>query len=289
MRGRTKSHFIIGLLGLSAVIIIHEMGHFIACKIFGIHTPLFSLGFGPRLVAFTPWKTTFQLALLPLGGYVTMDQVDFAARSYLVKMIVIGAGIICNIVFACGVLCHLLYKSRLTIDVRYNNTHTHTILPDVCNIGDDMRICSPTEDDEEFRSVVMDVNHFHNTMSGSDGDTPRERIKLLQSTTNQLFRSYGFQGLIGPIGLMSVIGTSVSYGRDFFLFILAMLSFNIGIFNVLPIPGLDGSQLVAVTIEKIAGSYASTADVMQTLFLIILLIFIACITLRDIARITKRN
>lgn len=260
MRGRTKSHFVIGLLGLSGVIIIHEMGHFIACKLFGIHTPLFSLGFGPRLLAFTPWTTTFQLALLPFGGYVTMDQVDFAARSYLVKIIVIGAGIVCNIVFACGVLYYLVYKSRLTIDIG----------------------------NEDRRSVVTDTHHANNA-TGGGGGTPRERIRLLQGMTNQLFQDYGFQGLIGPIGLMSIIGTSITYGRDFFLFILAALSFNIGVFNVLPIPGLDGSQLVAVTIEKLAGSYVSAADVMQTLFLIILLVFIAYITLRDIARISKRN
>lgn len=60
------------VLFLGALIFVHEMGHFLAAKYFDIKVTKFSLGFGPPLVAFTRGETTYQVAIVPLGGYVRM-------------------------------------------------------------------------------------------------------------------------------------------------------------------------------------------------------------------------
>ena len=60
------------VLFIGALIFVHEMGHFLVAKYFDIKVEKFSLGFGPPLVAFTRGETTYQVALIPLGGYVRM-------------------------------------------------------------------------------------------------------------------------------------------------------------------------------------------------------------------------
>lgn len=60
------------ILFIGILIFVHELGHFLAAKYFGIKVLKFSLGFGPPLVRFERGETTYQIALLPLGGFVKM-------------------------------------------------------------------------------------------------------------------------------------------------------------------------------------------------------------------------
>lgn len=60
------------VLFVGALIFVHEMGHFLVAKAFDIKVTKFSLGFGPPLVSFTRGETTYQVAAIPLGGYVKM-------------------------------------------------------------------------------------------------------------------------------------------------------------------------------------------------------------------------
>src|SRR3990172_4239307 len=57
---------------LGVMILIHELGHFLAAKYFGIRVHVFSFGFGPRLFGFKRGDTDYRVCLLPLGGYVKM-------------------------------------------------------------------------------------------------------------------------------------------------------------------------------------------------------------------------
>ncbi len=65
------SHPLLAIVFLIAVLIfVHELGHFIIGRLCGIGVETFSIGFGPRLFAFTRNGTVYQVAWLPLGGYV---------------------------------------------------------------------------------------------------------------------------------------------------------------------------------------------------------------------------
>ena len=64
------------ILGIAAVIGIHEASHMIVSKLFGVKVLKFSLGFGPVLISKKVGDTQYQLALLPLGGYVSMAGED---------------------------------------------------------------------------------------------------------------------------------------------------------------------------------------------------------------------
>ncbi|ATB37416.1 zinc metalloprotease [Cystobacter fuscus] len=60
------------ILLLGVLVTVHELGHFLVAKACGVKVIRFSIGFGPKLFAFTKGETEYQVALLPLGGYVKM-------------------------------------------------------------------------------------------------------------------------------------------------------------------------------------------------------------------------
>jgi len=111
------------IIGLSVLILVHELGHFFAAKGVGIQVPRFSLGFGKRLAGFHWGETEFVLSAIPLGGYVKMagmeddeaaealegggpapEEVDpartFDAKPIWARTLVISAGVIMNLLFA---------------------------------------------------------------------------------------------------------------------------------------------------------------------------------------------
>ncbi len=66
---------------ISSLIFVHELGHFMFAKLFGVKVLTFSLGFGPKLLRIRGRETEYCIGLLPLGGYVRMLE---ASRSDLV-------------------------------------------------------------------------------------------------------------------------------------------------------------------------------------------------------------
>lgn len=70
--GSLLQTIIVFIIVLGALIIIHEFGHFIVAKFFGIRVDVFSVGFGKRLWGVKKGDTDYRVSLIPLGGYVKM-------------------------------------------------------------------------------------------------------------------------------------------------------------------------------------------------------------------------
>ncbi len=68
----TLTNILAVILVLGVMVLIHEMGHFLAAKYFKIKVEVFSIGFGKRLWGFRRGETDYRVCLLPLGGYVKM-------------------------------------------------------------------------------------------------------------------------------------------------------------------------------------------------------------------------
>ncbi len=111
----TVTRTAIGLVGINIVIIVHEFGHFLACKLFAIATPLFSIGFGPTILAYRIGDTLFRIAAFPIGGYVAITQNQLDAAPYLIKVIILLAGVFANFLFSFGIF--MFFKLR-NIDIR---------------------------------------------------------------------------------------------------------------------------------------------------------------------------
>src|SRR5713101_6868724 len=66
------------LLVLGVLILVHEWGHFIVARYFGVRVDVFSIGFGPRLFGFKWGATDWRISAIPLGGYVRMAGQDIS-------------------------------------------------------------------------------------------------------------------------------------------------------------------------------------------------------------------
>ena len=73
-------NIIVFLLILGSIIIIHELGHFLAAKYFRVYCSQFSIGFGPKIWSKQGKETEYEIRALPFGGFVAMageeDQID---------------------------------------------------------------------------------------------------------------------------------------------------------------------------------------------------------------------
>src|SRR2546422_3339479 len=65
-------------LVLGLMIMIHEWGHFIVARLFGVRVDVFSIGFGPRLFGWKRGATDYRISALPFGGYVRMAGQDLS-------------------------------------------------------------------------------------------------------------------------------------------------------------------------------------------------------------------
>ncbi len=76
---RNRMDFLLGMaLVLGVMILVHEWGHFIAARIFGVRVDVFSIGFGPRLFGWKRGATDYRVSAIPLGGYVRMAGADLS-------------------------------------------------------------------------------------------------------------------------------------------------------------------------------------------------------------------
>lgn len=126
---------VLGLIGLSILVFVHELGHFLVAKYYKVRVKVFSIGFGKRLLWWKRGETTYCISAIPFGGYVAMagedpreqdtgeaDPGSFSAQPIRVRAAIAFAGPAINILFAIATL-FLLYmvgvnepvNERLTI------------------------------------------------------------------------------------------------------------------------------------------------------------------------------
>lgn len=95
---------LVGLLVFSFLVVVHELGHFLAAKKFGVPVKDFAIGFGPALYKKQIGETEYRLNAIPLGGYVRMEGEDeagyFNSMAVWKRMTVVAAGPIFNLIAA---------------------------------------------------------------------------------------------------------------------------------------------------------------------------------------------
>ncbi len=101
--------FIFGIVVvLGVMVLVHEFGHFLVAKLFGVRVDVFSVGFGPRLYGVRRGDTDYRLSALPVGGYVKMagdnpteertgDAAEFLSKPRWQRFLVVIAGPTMNI------------------------------------------------------------------------------------------------------------------------------------------------------------------------------------------------
>ncbi len=96
---------------LGVVVLVHEWGHFMAAKLFGVRVVVFSIGYGTRLFGWKSGDTDYRVSVLPLGGYVrlagdnpveerTGADYEFLSRPRWQRVLIYCAGPFMNLVLA---------------------------------------------------------------------------------------------------------------------------------------------------------------------------------------------
>ncbi len=106
---------------LGVLIFVHELGHFLMARRIGVRVLTFSLGFGPKLLAFRRGETEYCVSAIPLGGYVKMAGEnpedartgapdEFLSKSKWQRFQVLVMGPVMNVVLAIVVMAVVLYQ-----------------------------------------------------------------------------------------------------------------------------------------------------------------------------------
>ncbi len=349
-----------GIAGIGFLIGFHELGHFLFCKLFNIHTPSFSIGFGPKLISKKIGDTEFSLSAIPLGGYVeiagavepgqgeqehaqSIDERSFIRKPYWQKMCVVAGGIVFNIIFAYAAFIGL-YMTGIPANGLLTEGDTKPI---IATIGED----SPASQAElKEGDIIISINntgvttikellsqiksHPKKTVSvviSRDGKQITKQIRLGQKEFGsekigflgvsfknepikpqpfiiaikkgiaathtwtkrtiegyaQLFAQRDTKNIAGPIAMIGLASQSASAGFKMLLILLAIISINLAVLNVIPLPILDGGQALIYTVEAAMGKQLpiKVREVIAIATWIMFLILFAYLSIKDIGNI----
>ncbi len=309
--------FSIVILGL--IVLVHELGHYIAGRLSGIGVVEFSVGFGPKIIGWTRKDIQYSLRVIPLGGYCKFvgedednPRPDAMNRQPVWKRFdTILAGPLMNFVlaFVVAVVWLMSYGANLmpvvgnvldgkpameagfqTGDVitavngeaisydeagaervrallqaaDENTPLTFTVARD----GQETAITAapaPVEVetvDESGNPTTVTVYQlgiefgtkrfgFFQAVGSSFSTLKNVTVQMLVTLKNLVFKGEGVSDVSGPVGIISFMSTQVTAGASIMLQIVMLISLNLGIMNLLPLPALDGGRLVFLIIEGI--------------------------------------
>lgn len=124
---------------LTAIIVVHESGHFLAASLQGIHVSKFAVGFGPILAKFNANNVEYSIRAFPLGGFVGFPDNDpesgipvddenlLKNRPILDRILVVSAGVIANIIFAYAII----FVQVLSVGLPVQEAFPGVLVPEV--------------------------------------------------------------------------------------------------------------------------------------------------------------
>ncbi len=302
------------LIVLGVVVVIHELGHFLAARWAQVKVDKFSVGFGPALIKWhDKHGTQWQLACLPLGGYVSIyGQEDMFDRKkyddlsdekkvghYLSvarwkQFIIIGAGVFMNFmlawfIYSAAFMFHpreiqlpvvgqviqqsVAFKSGVKpgdvivkIDGKKVSNWGEIILAKELAAQHDANV--ELMRGEKFIDVTLaPAERWGLVADGSKTELRKKgfidgmywgaretynQSKTLLTVLKQIITGERSSKQLGSfITIAQVSGQALSIGFWAFLSIIALLSVNLGVVNLLPLPVLDGGFLLILIIEFI--------------------------------------
>lgn len=356
-----------GILLFSLLIFIHELGHFLAAKSFGVQVNEFSMFMGPVLWKKQKGETLYSIRLVPIGGFCEMegengDSVSprsFMAAAWWKRLVILVAGPVMNLLSGL-----LLFACFFAPQQRYILPVVDVVEPGsaIAAVGDDWegikqgdrilkvdgeRIYMYTDfelvltansdleknpenrhdlvllrDGEqiELKNFPMQKRTFQDENGASQrygfsfGSVERTVPALLRQTWNATLSNVqmvwislgmlfsgkaGLKDMSGPVGIVQMMTETSARSSSLYYAFLNMLSFgglisvNLGIMNLLPIPALDGGRSVGtlltaavegITRRKLNPKYEGY---IHGAGMIVLLAFMGLIMFKDIFMIFK--
>jgi regulator of sigma E protease len=313
------------LVVLGILIFVHELGHFLFAKLFGVRVLKFSLGFGNKLVGKQWGETEYLISAFPLGGYVKMygeqpgeeiaeedKEVSFSHKKVWQRFWIVFGGPLFNLLFAVFIFWFMfLVAGRPDLadttkigQITQNSPAEHAGLKtgdQVLSIngqqmrswaqiaetvngsgGKEIELVVQRKDETLHIKAVPKLTKVKDMLFGEE--TGEERYLLGMARSEELVYtkislpesislafSYTWNlivitllGLVkmiqqvipaselgGPIRIAEITGEQLRAGWLNLVHFTGLLSVNLGVLNLLPIPILDGGHLTFLTIEAL--------------------------------------
>jgi len=315
-------NILIPLLILSLLIFIHELGHYLAARIFKVAIKEFAVGMGPRILSRRSKKTKiiYSIRAIPMGGAVTMhgededSEVENAVSTKPVwqRLIIISAGSVMNIFLGFIIMAVIVsgakgfYSNKvnrfvdgfstsnmneraderlmesdeiLKVNGKKINVYNDLIYAVIRNGKDPVNITvlrngerielknikfpTGTEEGMVYGIVDFETQPYVKTFSAVIHQTFFQSLSTIDMVWTTFFDmitgKYGMEAVSGPVGVTQTIGnsakeaTETKEGGRGFLYLLALITMNLGVVNLLPLPALDGGRIVFLVIEFVRG------------------------------------
>lgn len=292
------------IVGIS--IFVHELGHYLAARLQKVEVRTFAVGFGPSLLSFNRWGTSFRLNLIPLGGYAEIDGMvqlpgqpphGYARLGVPGKLLVLLGGVFMNLLLAWSAMAYLdrgqdpahAAISRVTpgsiaekagiqagdvvvaIDGKPTALYTdiskvkevpgdHTL--DIRRGGETVMIRLSIPQAGQLIGIQYGIAKrdpplpFYLAFADAIRKTVEVAPRAMTETLKSLFQLVGGKrddNLMGPVGVAVITQDAAKAGATGLLALLLMLNFSLAIFNLLPIPVLDGGRVVFVLLTALLG------------------------------------
>ncbi|MBR6783164.1 MAG: site-2 protease family protein [Clostridia bacterium] len=338
--------FVFGLL-----IFIHEFGHYVVARAFGVGVIEFSIGMGPTLKKWKGKYNDFSIRAFPIGGFVNMVgeydeeipeehqyKIPLNERAVWKRILIVVAGPLMNILLAYIVMIALVASGNmvgtrivgafdegsvsnqygLQINdeiVRVNGKKIHCaedisykIMSDgiepidivVIRDGKEILLEDVCFEQEKQDGIVFGKMDFR--VYGEEktvGNVMREAFwkagstiyMTLDSLVDTFTGRYGIDAVSGPVGVGNEVNEVIKQSDSFaetlqsLGVLVAMISVSLGIFNLLPIPVLDGGRLLFYIIEAIRRKPINPKyeQAISAVFTVILLGLMFFVLMKDIA------
>lgn len=334
------------------LIAVHELGHFLFAKAFGVKVHEFMIGFGPALLRFNCGDTVYSLRLVPLGGAVRMkgygetDETNkhgeskrkefgekesivhtkdsFYAKPYWQRILIVAGGPLFNFVLGAIIFFVTLtfVNSPLTVvevladspasisglmpgdqivavDGQRTRGANDLVRAIQASASEDV-VLSVKRGTEvlEIRAKPDDSRKLGITIQGQETVEPSVALSTsvgnAVSVMGEIGTSLwsGIKGnddveLTGPIGIAGALKDAAMSGPEYLLTLIAVISLNLAFFNLLPIPLLDGGQILLLLVEAFGRKKLSrqTVAIMQTIGVTFMLLLVVFVTFNDIVRL----
>ena len=127
-----------------------------------------------------------------------------------------------------------------------------------------------------FKSFIYSIRKFNSIISS-----------MVYTIWGLISGKIGLSALSGPVGIYEAVGETINYGINYFLYILAFLSINVGFINILPFPAFDGGHVLFLIIEKIKGSpvNAKIENTCHLIGFILIFLLMIVVTISDIIKL----
>ncbi|MBC3887309.1 peptidase M50 [Acetobacterium paludosum] len=221
---------LITIFMICILVIAHEFGHFFVAKKTGVFVEEFAIGMGPKLFGHQGKETLFSIRALPFGGFCKMrgEEPEFDEEGNIIPK---DPSILPDprsfeeknkgqklLILVAGSAMNIIFAIVCLFIVALFTGHT--------NIFDAVGTA------------------FYNTW--------RFAGLIFQSFAMMFAGQVALNDIAGPIGMVSMVGTYLNSGFIMLLAFTAMLSVNLGIINLFPIPALDGGRIFIILIELVS-------------------------------------